>query len=98
MDHDVRPIINDVMESIIIHIEDKKTVSFNENYNTIFIIQSIDDKEYYHNKRDIWWSSIDFFHIRIEFRHEVLDYIEYYKNNSNINLSLRDAMTLLYQP
>ena len=98
MDHDVRPIINDVMESIIIHIEDKKTVSFNENCNTIFIIQSIDDKEYYHNKRDVWWSNIDFFYIRIDFRHEVLDYIEYCKNNSNTNLSLRDAMTLLYQP
>jgi hypothetical protein len=97
MDHDVTPIINDVMETIIINIECKKTVTINENYNTVFIIQSIDDEDYY-NKRDIWWSSIDFFHIRLQFRDEVLDCIKNYKNNSNTKLSLRDALTLLYQP
>ena len=99
MDHDVRPIINDVMENIIKKIVDcKKQVTFNEYHNTIVIIQSIDDKEYYHDKSAIWLSNIDYFHFRIRFRHEVLGCIEYYKSNLHIHLSVKDAIRLLYQP
>jgi len=104
MYHDITAIINDVLETIVIIIEDnnnnsnKKTVTINENYNTVFIIQSIDNKEYYHNKYDIWWSSIDIFHFKLFAKNELLYFIDYHKINSNVNLSAKDALTLLYQP
>jgi hypothetical protein len=99
MNNDIRPIINDVLETIIHNIKDKKAVSFNEYHNTIFIIESIDDKEYYSNKNDIWWSSVDYIYFRIISKHEILHLIQNYNNNnSNLNLSVKDAIRLLYQP
>jgi hypothetical protein len=98
MDHDVRPIINDVMETIIINIECKKTVTINENYNTIFIIEPIDDKEYYSDKTTIWWKNTDYFHFRIVAKYEILNFIRNYKKDSNLDLSVKDAILMLYQP
>jgi len=98
MNHHITPIINDVLETIITHIEDKKTVSFNEYHNTIFIVEPIDNKEYYHDKTAIWWSHIDYFHFKLLAKNELLYLIDYHKINSNVNLSAKDAITLLYQP
>ena len=97
MNHHITPIINDVLETIITHIEDKKTVSFND-FHDVIIIQSIDNKEYYHDKTAIWWSRIDYFHFKLLAKNELLYFIDYHKINSNVNLSAKDAITLLYQP
>ena len=97
MDNDIRPIIIDVVEKIIIHIECKKMVSFND-FHDVIIIQSIDNKEYYHDKTAIWWSHIDYFYFKLLAKNELLYFIDYHKINSNVNLSAKDAITLLYQP
>ena len=94
MDNNIRPIIIDVLEKIIIHIEDKKTVSFNEDYNTIFNIQSINDKEYYNDITAIWWSSVDYFNFQVTYKNDILHFIYNYKNNYNTILSVKDAITL----
>jgi hypothetical protein len=98
MDHDVTLIINEVIETIIVNIECKKTVTFNENYNTNFIIQSIDDNDYYHDKSAIWWSSIDYSNIYLLYKDELFHFIQNYKKNSDVNLSVKDAIRLLNQP
>lgn len=98
MDHDVIPIINDVMETIIIIIECKKTVSFNENYNTIFIVEPIDDKKYYSDKTTIWWTNTDYFDFRIVAKYEILNFIRNYKKDSSLDLSVKDAISMVYQP
>jgi hypothetical protein len=98
MDHNIIPIVNDVLETIIANIERKKTVSFYDFHNTIFIVEPIDDEEYYPNKRHIWWSHVDYFHFKLLAKNELLYFIDYHKINSNVNLSAKDAITLLYQP
>ena len=98
MDHDITSIINDVMKTIISNIECKKTVSFNENYNTILIVQSIDDKEYYPNKCELWWRNTDYFDFRIVAKYEILNFIRNYKKNSSLDLSVKDAISMVYQP
>lgn len=89
MDHDIIPIIN---------IECKKTVTFNEYYNTIFIVQSIDDKEYYSDKTTIWWKNTDYFHFRTVAKYEILNFIRNYKKDSSLDLSVKDAISMAYQP
>lgn len=94
MDNDIRPIIIDVVEKIIIHIECKKMVSFNDFNNTIFNVQSINDKEYYNDITAIWWSSVDYFNFQVNYKNDILHFIYNYKNNYNTILSVKDAITL----
>ena len=94
MDNDIRPIIIDVVEKIIIHIECKKMVSFNDFHNTIFNVQSINDKEYYNDITAIWWSSVDYFNFQVNYKNDILHFIYNYKNNYNTILSVKDAITL----
>ena len=98
MDNNIKPIINNLIETIILHIEYKKIVSFNESHNTIFMIQSNDDTDYYLNKCDLWWSKLDYSQFQLLAKHEVLYFIEFYKINLHINLSVKEAIVLLYQP
>ena len=107
MDHNITNIINETIADIITTIEydviceiytnNKKNVSF-QDFRDVIIIQSIDDLEYYSNKRDLWWSNLDYYHFKLFFKNEVLYFIEYYKNNSNINLSIKEAITMLCKP
>lgn len=100
MNHNIIPIVEEILEKIITNIEtcnhNKKSVSFYERCN-IFTIVSIDDTEYYQNKRHLWWSKVDYFYFRISAKHDLLHLINDYKKNSNIDLSVKDAITLLYQ-
>lgn len=104
MDHSITKIINDIIQDIIINIEysvlcdtNEKHVTFHD-FHDVIIIQSIDDIEYYSNKCDLWWSNLDYYQFRLFSKNEVLYFIEYYKNNSNIDISVKEAISLLYQP
>ena len=99
MNDNIIPIVEEIVEEIITNIETcnkNKTVSFCER-SVIFIIESIDDLEYYQDKPNLWWSKMDYFYFRILAKHEILNFIRNYKKNSNIDLSVKNAITMLYQ-
>jgi hypothetical protein len=99
MNDNIIPIVEEIVEEIITNIETcnkNKIVSFSHLHD-IFIIESIYDNEYYYDKPNLWWSKMDYFYFRILAKHEILNFIRNYKKNSNIELSVKDAMTMLYQ-
>jgi folate-dependent tRNA-U54 methylase TrmFO/GidA len=98
MNHNIIPIVNDVLETIIANIERKKTVSFYDFHNTIFIVEPIDDEEYYSNKYDIWWSKEDYSNIHLLYKDELFHFIQDYKKNMDVKLTVKDAIRLLNQP
>ena len=100
MNHNIIQIVQEKLEKIITNIEisnkNKKTVSFHD-FHDVVIIQSIDDNEYYQDKPNLWWSKMDYFYFRILAKHEILNFIRNYKKNLNSELSVKDAITMLYQ-
>ena len=110
MNHNISIIVKETMDKIITKIEtnvetnakndtnatNKKNVSFFD-FNDIIIVEPINDTEYYPNKRELWWSKFECFYFLKNSRDEVLQFMHHYKNNTNIDLSVKDAIHLLYQ-
>jgi hypothetical protein len=66
------------------------------DFNDIIIVEPINDTEYYSDKNKLWWSKIDYFYFLKNSKDEILQFMDDYKNNTNIDLSVKDAIQLLY--
>jgi len=100
MNHNISSTVKEMMGKIITKIEanviNKKHVSFFD-FNDIIIVEPINDTEYYSDKNKLWWSKIDYFYFLKNSKDEILQFMDDYKNNTNIDLSVKDAIQLLYQ-
>ena len=91
------------MEDIIYSVEYNTNYNYNKkitfNYNNdVFYISSINDDNYYSNKQNIWWTMSDFYWFKYFASKELLEVIQEQKILTNNNITVKEAMKILYQP